>query len=188
VLNVSNNLISPSGMKALCRALSFCQSVTTLNVAWNDIRDRGVLALIKVLRAPNCRITDLDVSYNQISGDATAKLVRTLQKNARATPTKRLNMAGNNFAAEHVPLLVKVLNSRTQPLTHLNLSDMNCRKLWKICMALSDRNRALQWLCLSKNGIHFFKVGNAEEFASRMLGESRGGRRAGGYGWGWGKG
>jgi hypothetical protein len=46
----------------------------------------------------------------------------------------------------------------------------------------------LQWLCLSKNGIHFFKVGNAEEFASRMLGESRGGRRAGGYGWGWGKG
>ena len=46
----SNSMLTPYGMGALCHGLVSCSTLMTLDLSWNDIREKGVRALVKALR------------------------------------------------------------------------------------------------------------------------------------------
>jgi Ran GTPase-activating protein (RanGAP) involved in mRNA processing and transport len=167
-LDLSNNLITPNGCMNLCRAIAVTHTLERLNLAWNDIRTKGVSQLAKMIRSGKSNIIDLDVSYNQISDAGVLDLLHCLAKDKPGKPMKRLVLAGNEFPQDNLLVLVKSLNSRKSKLEHLDVSDMGCSRLWRISRAM-PRNQSLKTLIMARNFITLSRGMYSEEFASEVL-------------------
>lgn len=168
-LDVSNNMITPDGMRDLCKHLHNAHALISLDVSFNDFRDDGTESLAKLLRSGKSKISDLNVSTNRIEDDGMIKLIKTLLKGARDVAMKKLNLSGNYMSGESLDLLIKALNSRTNALEHLDISDMEQKNVWKLCSVFVDRNRSLRSLNIARNNIAFKRNEQAEQFAQRVL-------------------
>ncbi|CAF1345689.1 unnamed protein product, partial [Adineta ricciae] len=117
-LNLSGNRITPHGISILAHALrGNKQTLTILNLAWNEIGDAGTKLLAKVLRN-NMTLSTLDISRNEIGNMGIESLAEALKVNTTLTA---LDLSRNEIENAGISSLVKALERNTT-LTTLNLS------------------------------------------------------------------
>eukprot|EP01006_Ploeotia_vitrea_P054824 TRINITY_DN67927_c3_g3_i1.p1 TRINITY_DN67927_c3_g3~~TRINITY_DN67927_c3_g3_i1.p1 ORF type:complete len:555 (+),score=78.87 TRINITY_DN67927_c3_g3_i1:47-1711(+) len=78
-INVSKNYIGPRGALALLPVLAVCSKLVSLNLQGNSLDDDTGLKLVRVLAAHNSKLTELNLSHNDV-GFATGKALLTLTK------------------------------------------------------------------------------------------------------------
>ena len=127
------------------------------NLARNAVGRGGVAGaagggLANWLEDANCRVMDLDVSWNMLRGSAAGELGAALAKNIALT---RLNVAFNSLAEAGVDWGRALLENNT--LKHLNLSRnaLGPRAAFALSVALLRIQSALDHLVLDGNPLGF---------------------------------
>ena len=114
--------ITDAGVVSLCQALQTptCK-VTTLDLRYNQITaDAGVLSLCQALQTSTCKVTTLRLDGGQITDAGVVSLCQALQ-----TPTCKvttLRLFGNHITAAGVVSLCQALKTPTCKVTTLDLS------------------------------------------------------------------
>ena len=77
-VDLSFNVISDVGARAVGALMSRCPSLTTVTLVDNNIRSAGARALAHGLAADTCRLRSLDLRLNYIGDEGTVELCRVL--------------------------------------------------------------------------------------------------------------
>ena len=141
--------ISEAHVVALAEALKQNTSLTQLDLSYNDISAQGVAALAEALKH-NTSLTQLDLSDNDISDQGAADLAEALKQNTSLT---QLDLTDNDISAQGAAELAEALKQNTS-LTQLDLSDNDISAQGAVDLAEAlKHNTSLTQLDLSDNDI-----------------------------------
>ena len=118
-LYLDNKKLKNGGAKDLAGALRGNPTVRSVTLQWNGISDSGACALADALGRNNERLTQLDLSYNNIGCEGCEALARSL---ATGGTLLHLGLAGNLISNKGALALAQCLEQGTA-LTHLDLSN-----------------------------------------------------------------
>ncbi|XP_066467173.1 NACHT, LRR and PYD domains-containing protein 12-like [Tiliqua scincoides] len=93
-LRLSRNALTEECCKDLSLALSGNQSLLSLDLKKNKLRDKGLSDLLEAFRSPRCKIQTLVIQENAFT-DASCGILRAAL--SRNTSLKSLNLSGNHF-------------------------------------------------------------------------------------------
>ncbi|KAK7877750.1 hypothetical protein WMY93_030564 [Mugilogobius chulae] len=148
-LDLSINPLKDSGVVLLCEGLKRpgC-ALTTLRLVWCDLSDKVCESLGSVLSS-QCSLTELDLSLNPLKDSGVVLLCEGLKRPGCALKTLRLNLC--DLSARSCKALVSVLDSETNSLTELDLSNNNLQDsgVVLLCEGLKRPGCALTTLRLS---------------------------------------
>ena len=148
-LNLAGNQIGDEGAKALAEALTQNRTLTSLSLGANNIGAEGVKALADALKQ-NRTLTNLDLGANNIGAEGAKEMAGALQQNRTLTS---LDLGNNEIGDEGAKVLADALK-QNRTLTNLNL-DYNSIGA-EGAKALADalqQNRTLTSLDLDGNEI-----------------------------------
>ena len=121
VATIAKSLPLTNGVASLCQALQAPECrVTTLSLSNNQISDAGVITLCQALQTPSCQVTKLDLSRNQITDAGVANLFQALQ--TAACKVTSLYLSYNQITDAGVTTLCRTLKGAQCPVQVLNLS------------------------------------------------------------------
>ncbi|XP_072354220.1 ribonuclease inhibitor-like isoform X2 [Scyliorhinus torazame] len=144
--NLCHCCIGPEGLQELATILHHCRS---LRLSWNNLGDLGVKILCFSLREPQCKIQELWVDSNGLSGVGTKDLAYCMVKNQSVV---LLSLSYNRFGEAAVKYLCDALKRRCCTIQYLRLCGTGitsafCRQLaWALAT-----NRSLTVLDLDNN-------------------------------------
>ena len=151
-LDFSDGWFGPApnqSLSTLCLALRVNTSLTSLDLSWNSIRNRGASSLSEALRV-NTSLTSLDLSENSIGVEGASSLSEALRVN---TSLISLDLSKNSIGDEGASSLSKALRVNTS-LTSLDLRYNYIRDEGASCLSEALRvNTSLTSLHLSHNSI-----------------------------------
>ncbi|XP_038656883.1 ribonuclease inhibitor-like isoform X1 [Scyliorhinus canicula] len=136
-VNISHCCIGPEGLQELATVLHHCRS---LRLSWNNLGDLGVKILCLSLREPQCKIQELWVDSNGLSGVGTKDLAYCMVKNQSVV---LLSLSYNRFGEAAVKYLCDALKRRCCTIQDLRLcgtgiTSTYCRQLaWALTTNLS---------------------------------------------------
>ncbi|XP_068742417.1 NLR family CARD domain-containing protein 3-like [Montipora capricornis] len=116
-LKLSDQLIGASGAGALAKAVERNSTLTYLNLSVNEIGDSGAAALAKAMER-NSTLTELDLSVNEIGDSGAAALAKAMERNSTLT---YLNLLMNDISSFGTLALAKAMEVNST-LTSLGLS------------------------------------------------------------------
>jgi len=135
---VSDCQMGDTACRALCRALSRCTSLTTLDLSGNNITHAGgaVGQLVRYLKG----LSSLDLHWNHITGESAKDLLRGLLENSQAggvlsNVDVAWNPLGKMNSDESAAQLAQIFRE-TKSLRHLDLS--KCDLSAASCAVLAD--------------------------------------------------
>lgn len=123
-VNLYRSLGTNFGLTPIAEALKVNSTLTSLNLAGNQIIDDGIARLSKALSFDqNQTLTSLDLSNNNFGIEGLTALVGAIAQPLKPNKTlTTLHLAGNKLGDEAIGMLSKAL-SYNRSLTTLNLSD-----------------------------------------------------------------
>ena len=96
------------------------KNVITLNLQYNALDDKSIIALAEALEK-NTTLTTLNVRYNEIGADGAHALAKALEKNTTLTT---LDVSSNKIGADGIDALLKALDSN-YTLLEIKISGMS---------------------------------------------------------------
>merc|ERR1740124_1250377 len=148
-VNLAFNNISDDGAKVLATALESNDTIITINLSNNNIGDEGAKVLATALES-NHTITTINLSNNNI-GDEGAKVLATAFESNDTIIT--INLSNNNIGDEGAKALATALESN-RTITTINLSNNNigdeCAKALVTALEFND---TITTINLSNNNI-----------------------------------
>ena len=103
---ITHHCASPGeDVRALAAALEENSTLTSLDLSWNEIGDKGATSMAAALEK-NSTLTSLDLSENEIGHIGAASLAAALQKNSTLTS---MSLRGNDIGDEGVASLAAAL-------------------------------------------------------------------------------
>ncbi|XP_022806249.1 NACHT, LRR and PYD domains-containing protein 12-like [Stylophora pistillata] len=138
--------------------------LTTLNLGYNQIADTNVASLCEALRDPSCRLTTLSLCANEIT-DAGFSSLCEVQKHPSCKLTT-LFLGGNKITDAGVVSLCNALQHAHYGLTTLDLwgNQITDTSVANLCEALQPPSCRLYTLNLLGNGISREKMEYLERF------------------------
>ncbi|XP_007530216.2 leucine-rich repeat-containing protein 74A isoform X2 [Erinaceus europaeus] len=150
-VNLNHHGLGPNGIKAIAIALVSNTTVITLEVADNNILDKGAMSLVEMLQE-NYYLQELNMSENNLGFEGAKVISQFLQRNT--TSLLNLQLSGNNFKDNCAELLCHALSFnyhiKILDLSYNQFSDKAGEHLGQM-LAL---NVGLQSLNLSWNHLH----------------------------------
>jgi Ran GTPase-activating protein (RanGAP) involved in mRNA processing and transport len=123
-LNISNNYIGPKELDILAEILVNNTTLISLNLANNNIINKGIIYLVKVLSSMNNQVLqELIISNNCIGQEGAIEIAKVIPK---CTSLTSLNLSSNCIGLEGFMCLSRVQSQNTT-LTSLNLQNNNIR-------------------------------------------------------------
>ncbi|XP_059817283.1 NACHT, LRR and PYD domains-containing protein 3-like [Hypanus sabinus] len=133
----------------LVSTLTTNDSLTELELGFNDLGDSGVERLCSALRKPQCRLQELGLDNNGLTVSCVKELASALRMN---TSLLRLNLGFNHLGNSGVNLLWEALDVRECKLQELRLRAVG---LTDSCaedlLSIFDSNTSLKSLDLNSN-------------------------------------
>lgn len=118
-IDLSYNSLTDEAAKSLIDALEINNKLTALNLSWNMIRSPNVIFALCCVLAENDGFSDLDLSWNSLSGARIGKSISVLLKNKNLT---NLDLSNNKLCGAAVKPIAKALEKGPPNLISLNLS------------------------------------------------------------------
>ena len=164
-LIISSSRISDEGLKNLSTALTQSElySLTLYDIG---LQSQGLEHLCTALTSVNCRLTNLDVSYNDLGDVGIMQLCNALASvNCRLTS---LNVSCNKWGDNGGMHLCNALTSVNCRLTSLNVNEnqLGDNGLKHLCDALTSSNCALTKL---KVGFNRLEDGGIKELSEVLI-------------------
>ncbi|XP_038656884.1 NACHT, LRR and PYD domains-containing protein 3-like isoform X2 [Scyliorhinus canicula] len=145
-VNISHCCIGPEGLQELATVLHHCRS---LRLSWNNLGDLGVKILCLSLREPQCKIQELWVDSNGLSGVGTKDLAYCMVKNQSVV---LLSLSYNRFGEAAVKYLCDALKRRCCTIQDLRLGSNRLTALCTLQLTRAlNTNRSLRQLSLNYN-------------------------------------
>lgn len=153
-VNLTQNPIGPSGVKALCKSLQhpLCK-LQSLNVFDSELTGACCPHLMEALMSEHCSLSDLDLSVNDLGQEGALLLCQALSR--PGCPIETLRMARCKLTQLVFKELGLVLTSGTSKLKSLavglsNVGDQGVKHLWD---AVAHPNCLLEELDLEMTGL-----------------------------------
>ncbi|CAM2108125.1 unnamed protein product [Caretta caretta] len=119
-LSLGQNMFTEASCTALASALKENQTLFSLDLTRNKMRNTGLSTLLEVLETPQCKIQKLVLQENGLSDDSCGRLCSALSKNSTL---RHLNLSANVYTdgcAEDMHLLILTSPSLTDIRLSLN--------------------------------------------------------------------
>uniref|UniRef100_A0A8C3SE11 NACHT domain-containing protein n=1 Tax=Chelydra serpentina TaxID=8475 RepID=A0A8C3SE11_CHESE len=119
-LSLGQNMFTEACCKDLASALKENQTLFSLDLTKNKVRNTGLSTLLEVLEAPQCKIQKLVLQENGLSDDSCERLCSVLSRNSTL---RHLNLSANvytDWCAEDMSLLILTSPSLTDIRLSLN--------------------------------------------------------------------
>ncbi|KAL9965330.1 hypothetical protein ACROYT_G029117 [Oculina patagonica] len=153
-LNLRRSHYSDTVIIRLCEALqhSSCK-VTTLDLKYNQFTDTGVARLCGALQHPSCKVTTLKLTRNRFTDTDVARLCEALQHSSCKVTT--LDLSSNKLTDTGVARLCEALQHSSCKVTalHLSLNQITDTGVSWLCEALQHSSCKVTTLDLSRNQI-----------------------------------
>jgi len=160
-VDMSFNVISDVGTRAIASLVSQCSSLTTVTLVDNNIRPSGARALAHGLAADTCQLHSLDLRLNYISDEGALELCRVLTRRNRTLT--RLNISSNLCTSAAASALADMLSHNDV----ISSVDVTCNNL-----AVSVITRLCLSVCLSVTRSHLIRQ-SRHRAVRRITGPSR---------------
>ena len=134
-------------------AAAFCEPahLLELNLGANNVTALGARHIAEYLERPECRLTALDLRYNQLGAVGGAHIARAL---ANVCPLKKLNLYQNHIADEGANNVAEALRvNATLEWLDLGLNDFGDSAAFNLGTMLRGNNATLAFLDLRNNPI-----------------------------------
>jgi hypothetical protein len=118
-LLLSKNRITSNGSSILAKALDHNTTLKFLSLAYNDLSDKGVQDLAKILARNNSKLETLSLHETGITDQSVRHLANMLKKN---TTLIRLYLGRNKISNQSMHFLTDALTHHNQTLKILDLS------------------------------------------------------------------
>ena len=118
-LLLSQTRLTAGHVSILANRLAMNTTLKFLNLSYNDLSDRGVQSLMKILEQNQCKIETLSLHATGITDRTVEDLAKVLKKN---TTLRWLHLGRNQISDHSIPLLTEVLTDHNQTLRALELS------------------------------------------------------------------
>ncbi|KAK1313946.1 RAN GTPase-activating protein 2 [Acorus calamus] len=122
VLEIAGNDISVKGARALSALLSSKDSLTSLNVSENELKDEGAILIGKVLEKGNPQLKELDMSTNSIRRAGAHAIAQAI---ASKPDFKLLNINSNFISEEGIDEVKSILKAGKNSIDVLGPLDEN---------------------------------------------------------------
>nr|XP_042703370.1 NACHT, LRR and PYD domains-containing protein 3-like [Chrysemys picta bellii] len=119
-LRLEKNMFTEACCTDLASALKENQTLFSLDLTRNKVRNNGLYALLEVLKAPQCKIQKLVLQENGLSDDSCERLCSALSRNSTL---RHLNLSANVYTdrcAEDMRRLIQTSCSLTNIRLSLN--------------------------------------------------------------------
>jgi Ran GTPase-activating protein (RanGAP) involved in mRNA processing and transport len=148
-LNLAGNQITDEEVKAIATALEKNQSLTSLDLQYNQITAEGAKAIAIALKK-NQSLTSLNLECNKITAEGAKAIATALEKNQSLTS---LSLGGNEITDEGAKAIATALK-KNQSLSSLSLggNEITAEGAKAIATAL-EKNQSLTSLDLYNNKI-----------------------------------
>ena len=155
------------GLEHLCTALTSVNCrLTNLDVSYNNLGDVGIMHLCNALTSDNCRLTSLNVNENQLGDNGLRHLCDALTSSNCALT--KLKVGFNRLGDGGIKELSEVLTNGFCTLTSLDIggNEFGDEGIKHLCKALTDTKCILRSLNLQGNR---YVTDDGKKFLSQML-------------------
>ncbi|KAK2191174.1 hypothetical protein NP493_57g01064 [Ridgeia piscesae] len=117
-MDLKNQHLGPSGIRAVVTPLPINHTVTTVNLEGNDMQDRGARHVAEAL-LENIFVDELSLAYNRLTCKGAQYVCKLIMHN---TVIRKLDISGNHLGDGAGICIAEMFGDNCQ-LTHLNLSN-----------------------------------------------------------------